>query len=115
MQSEFDLFLREYPEPVQLISKHLREIILLELPGIKEMVDQPSKIVAYGVSAKYADLVCAIAPYPKHVNLMFSRGASMPDSDGILKGTGKKARHIRVEEMTVELGEKIRKYIQAAE
>ena len=78
------------------------------------MVDKPSKIVAYGASAKYADLVCAIAPYPKYVNLMFSRGASMPDPDGILKGTGKKARHIRVEEMTVELGEKIKKYLQIA-
>ena len=39
-----------------------------------EMVDAPSKIIAYGASAKYADLVCAIAPYPKYVNLMFSRG-----------------------------------------
>lgn len=38
------------------------------------MVDTPSKIVAYGASVKYADLVCAIAPYPRDVNLMFSRG-----------------------------------------
>jgi hypothetical protein len=114
MQSEFELFLLDYPEPVKLISKQLREIILFELPEIKEMVDKSSKIIAYGASDKYANLVCAIAPYPKYVNLMFSRGASMPDPDGILKGTGKKARHIRVEEMTVELGEKIRKYFQAA-
>ena len=49
------------------------------------MVDTPSKIIAYGASAKYADLVCAIAPYPKYVNLMFSRGASMPDPDGIIE------------------------------
>ena len=71
------------------------------------MVDVPSKIIAYGASAKYANLVCAIVPYQKYVNLMFSRGASMPDPDGILKGTGKKARHIRVEEITYELRGKI--------
>jgi hypothetical protein len=112
MNDEFDLFIKSYPEPVHLIAKQLREIILSELTATREMVDMPSKIIAYGASAKYADLICAIAPYPKYVNLMFSRGASMPDPDGILKGTGKKARHIRVEEMTNEMGERIRKYLR---
>ena len=55
-----------------------------------EMVDAPSKIIAYGASAKYADLVCAIAPYPKHVNLMFSRGANMPDPDGYYRARAKR-------------------------
>ncbi len=115
MPDEFDLFIKSYPESVQLITMQLREIILSELPGSIEMVDAPSKIIAYGASAKYADLVCAIAPYPKHVNLMFSRGANMPDPDGLLQGTGKKARHIRVEEMTDEMVKKTRKYLQAAD
>lgn len=114
MQTVFDLFLKNYPESTQLIAKQLREIILSELPGMMELVDAPSKIVAYSTSAKYADLVCAIAPYPKYVNLMFSRGASMPHPDGILSGTGKKARHIRVEKLTDEMGEKIRKYLHTA-
>ena len=78
------------------------------------MVDAPSKIVTYGASAKYADLVCAIAPYPIYVNLMFSRGASMPDPDGILKGTGKKARPIRVEELNDRLRGKIKAYLRLA-
>ena len=103
MKSEFEAFIKDYPEPVQVIAVQLRELILSELPDTKEMVDAPSRIIAYGASTKYADLVCAIAPYPKYVNLMFSRGASMPDPDRILKGTGKKARHIRVEEMTDEM------------
>ncbi len=97
-----------------MIAQRLREIILSELPDTKEMVDTPSRIIAYGASARYADLVCAIAPFPKYVNLMFSRGASMPDPDGILKGTGKKARHIRVEEMTDAMGICIRKYLKLA-
>jgi hypothetical protein len=113
MQNEFEIFIKTYPEPVQLIAQQLREMVMSELPGTKEMVDAPSKIIAYGANAKYADLVCAIAPYPKYVNLMFSRGASMSDPDGILKGTGKKARHIRVEEMTKEMVEKIRKYLRS--
>ena len=114
MPNEFEVFIKSYPESVQLIAGWLRDLILSELPGTKEMVDAPSKIIAYGASAKYADLVCAIAPYPRYVNLMFSRGASMPDPDGILKGTGKKARHIRVEEMTEQIEVQIRKYLHNA-
>lgn len=114
IKSEFETFIKDYPEPVQLIAIQLRELILSELPGTLEMVDAPSKIIAYGASAKYADLVCAIAPFPRYVNLMFSRGASMPDPDGILKGTGRKARHIRVEEMTDEMGASIQKYLRLA-
>ena len=114
MKSEFEAFIKAYPEPVQLMAAQLREVILSELPDTMEMVDAPSRIIAYGASAKYADLVCAIAPYPKYVNLMFSCGASMPDPDGILKGTGKKARHIRVEEMTDAMGKRIQKYLRLA-
>ena len=111
MKPEFEAFIKYYPEPVQLVTGQLRELILSELPGTREMVDAHSKIIAYGASEKYADLVCAIAPYPGYVNLMFSRGASMPDPDGILKGTGKKARHIKVEDLTKEMIVEIRKYL----
>jgi hypothetical protein len=114
MKSEFEAFIKVYPESVQLITIQIRELILIELPDTMEIVDAPSRIIAYGASAKYADLVFTIAPYPRYVNVMFSRGASMPDPDGILKGTGKKARHIRVEVMTNEMVEKIRKYLRSA-
>jgi hypothetical protein len=112
MPEQFEHFLRTYPEPVQTIAAQLREIILSELPGMMEMVDAPSKIVAYGTSAKYADLVCAIAPNPRYVNLMFSRGASMTDPKGILRGTGKKARHIKIEVLNEELVGAIRDYLK---
>jgi hypothetical protein len=32
----------------------------------------------------------------KHVNLMFSRGSQFPDPTGLLSGTGKHARHVRI-------------------
>jgi hypothetical protein len=110
MTSELDAFLANYSKDIQMLVQQIREIILNELAGMQEMVDAPSKIIAYGRSPKYADLVCAIAPFSKHVNLMFSRGASLPNPDGILQGTGKKARHIKVESLNKELSGKIEQY-----
>jgi hypothetical protein len=97
MENELKDFMASYPPDIQRITLRAREFILTAMPGAIEMVDPPSKIIAYGTSRKYSDLVFALAPFENHVNLMFARGASLPDPAGLLFGTGKKARHARLE------------------
>jgi len=81
---------------VQDIALALQALILRVLPAAIEQVDPPSKIIAYGTDRTYAGLICAIAPYRGHVNLMLARGATLPDPDHLLEGTGKRARHVRI-------------------
>ena len=89
-------FLAPYSPPVRELTLAARALILQAFPGALELVDVPSKIIAYGRGRKYADLVCALAPFTSHVNLMFSSGASLPDPAGLLQGTGKRARHVKL-------------------
>jgi hypothetical protein len=89
-------FLAPYPPQVQELVLALRTLILDVLPALVEQVDLPSKIVAYGCDRTYAGLVCAIAPFKAHVNLMFAQGAILPDPEHLLEGTGKRARHVRI-------------------
>ena len=96
MYPELESFLAPYPPAIREILLTARALILAEMPGAIEQVDPPSKIIAYGTGRKYADLVFALAPFNDHVNLMFSRGAALPDPAGILQGTGKKARHVKL-------------------
>lgn len=74
-----------------------RALVIRELPGAQEMVDMPSKIIAYGYSPKYKDLVCAIAPYKAYINLIFGKGTLLSDPEKILTGTGKRARHVKIQ------------------
>ena len=60
-------------------------------------MDIPSKIIAYGYSPKYKDLVCAIAPYKGYINLIFGNGTLLSDPEKILTGTGKRARHVKIQ------------------
>ena len=90
-------FLADYSPEVRELALQARALILDCLPQMVEFVDPPSKIIAYGFSSKYADLICAIAPYKTYVNLIFSRGAALPDPEGLLQGTGKRARHVRIQ------------------
>jgi len=70
-----------------------------ELPDAREMVDIPSRIITYGYSPKYKDLVCAIAPYKKYINLIFAKSTLMSDPGKILAGTRKRTRHIKIQEL----------------
>jgi len=88
-------FLSSYSPQVQQLAWQARALVLEAIPGVQEIVDPPSKIIAYGFSPRYTDLVCAIAPYTGHVNLIFGRGVELPDPGGLLAGTGKKARHVK--------------------
>lgn len=89
-------FIASYHPEVQELVLALRALVLRVLPSAIEQVDPPSKIIAYGTDRTYAGLICAIAPFKAHVNLMFARGAELPDPDHLLEGTGKRARHVRV-------------------
>jgi hypothetical protein len=91
MNPELESFLSPYPPAIRGITLKARALILEEMPGAIEQVDPPSKIIAYGYGLKYADLVCALAPFNDHANLMFSRGATLPDPAGLLQGIGKKS------------------------
>ncbi|TLN00814.1 hypothetical protein FDZ74_16265 [bacterium] len=88
------VFLSQYSPQVRELALAARALILSAFPAALELVDAPSKIIAYGTGRRYADLVCAIAPFTFHVNLMFSRGSSLPDPAGLLQGSGKRARHV---------------------
>ena len=39
---------------------------------------------------------CYVVGYAKHVNLGFCEGASLPDPDRLLEGTGKSMRHVKM-------------------
>ena len=89
-------FISSYHYDVQQTAAAARELIKEMLPEAIEQVDATSKIIVYGGSRTYSGLVCAIAPQKTYVNLMFSRGAELPDPEKLLEGTGKRARHVKL-------------------
>ena len=90
-------FMGQYSPEVQELIRKARTMLARELPDAREMVDIPSRVIAYGYSPKYTDLVCAIAPYTSYINLIFGKGTLMFDPGKILAGTGKRARHIKIQ------------------
>jgi hypothetical protein len=107
-------FISSFTPEIQAIILRARALILELIPDAIEIVDPPSNIIAYGIGTRYKDMICAIAPFPNHVNLMLSQGAQLPDPLLILRGGGRKARHIRLAVLEEIERPAVRKMIETA-
>jgi hypothetical protein len=73
----------------------LREVVLHEAPEAAELLYSVyAEVIVFNLTRNPGDAICYVAAYARHVNLGFYRGAELPDPHRVLKGTGKKMRHI---------------------
>jgi len=90
-----DDFLAPYTPPVREMALKTRALVLSLFPDAVEQIDVPGKLLGYGWDTTYAGTVCVIMPLKDSVNLGFARGTSLPDPEGLLEGTGRRARHVK--------------------
>lgn len=92
-------YLKPYDPRVSALALALREMVLSIAPDAPEMIYDAYNAVAFGFSytGRLKEAFIHIATYAKHVNLGFNYGATLADPHGVLKGSGKQIRHIKVE------------------
>ena len=79
------------------IARRLREIIVDVDPDNVEVVRLGDRAATYGVGPKkMSEGYSYILPYTKWVNLGFYMGATLPDPDSLMEGTGAKMRHVKI-------------------
>ena len=99
-ETKFGTFeeLLDITEPVlHPIVQRLREIITDIDPDYVEVVRLGDRAATYGVGPKkMTEAYTYILPHKQWVNLGFFRGATLPDPDGLMEGTGAKMRHVKI-------------------
>jgi hypothetical protein len=79
------------------IASRARLLVFSVLPEAYEIVWTRQKTVGYGTGPKkMTEHFCWIAPATQHVTLGFNYGAELPDPAGLLEGTGKLFRHVKL-------------------
>lgn len=87
-------------QEVKAIAEKLRDTIVEMYPQVVEVPWPRQRIVGYGVGPKkMSEHFCYIGVQSAHVNLGFYYGADLPDPEGLLEGSGKKLRHIKVRKL----------------
>lgn len=86
----------------------LRQLVIEAAPDARESIKWARPVY------EYKGPLCYVAAFKNHVNLGFSRGADLPDDTGILKGSGKTMRHIKVTSVDDIREDIFRGFIRAA-
>lgn len=102
--------LAEHSATVVELVRRLRELVKQTDP---QLVEDPKK-GWNNITYRKKGVVCAISPHKAHVNLHFYRGASLSDPVGLLEGTGKALRHVKVTKSEDIQGDKIAQLVRAA-
>jgi hypothetical protein len=93
-----------------------RSLILEQAPAAQELIYDAYNALslAYGFTERLGDAFCHVAVYTHHLNLGFNRGADLDDPKGLLQGTGKRIRHLRVKQPSDLESPHVRSFVQAA-
>jgi len=82
--------IRQLSEERFLLVQALRQLVLDLDPAVFEEVKYGGLLFSAGKP------FCGVFAYAKHVSLEFGNGAALPDEHGVLEGTGKLRRHIKL-------------------
>ena len=81
------------------VRRGIRRVGLDVLPDPVEVVRAGNNAVYYGATDAYLKSAVYIMPHSRHVNLGFFQGAHLADPDGLLEGTGKTLRHVKLKKV----------------
>jgi hypothetical protein len=102
------------PELRPVCSALRRQIASLQ-KGFVEVVWPRQRIASFGVGPKkMSEHYAYIAVQGAHVNLGFYHGAALDDPAGLLEGTGKRLRHIKIRDVAASRNPAIGALLRAA-
>lgn len=96
MDQELQTLLEPHSESVRELVLALQALVQQVMPDAEPRVDLGHRVINFGTGDGMKGRICYIAPFKKHANLGFMQGASLGDPEGLLEGTGKNLRHVKI-------------------
>jgi hypothetical protein len=110
----FDELLEAAVPEMRPVARRLREIVLDVDPNAVEVVRLGDRAATFGLGPKkMSEGYTYIMPHKNWVNLGFYQGADLADPAGIMEGTGKKLRHVKVRSVEDAARPEIRALVEA--
>lgn len=99
----FAALLAKYDFAVAAVARSALAKVRRRVPGAVELVydNYNALVVGFGPTERASEAILSIALYPRWVTLFFLQGASLSDPEGLLRGAGRRVRHIVLTETSV--------------
>ena len=109
--------LESHSDEVAGVFLALRALVREVMPDAEEALDLPDRVLAFGFGppggVRMRGLAVGLIPHSAHVNVQLADGAELPDPTGIVEGTGKRIRHVKVRDMADVARPALRALIEA--
>ena len=93
----FDDLLEKAEDSQKATLISLRKLILSIHPDAFEVVRLGERSATYGVGPKKnSEAYAYLLPHKNWINIGFLQGVNLPDPGGLLEGSGKKMRHVKI-------------------
>jgi hypothetical protein len=92
-------FMARYTPEVQRVAKKVLAKLRARLPGAAELIYDNYNwlVIGFGPTDRPSEAILSVVLAPRWVTLCFLWGATIPDPQKLLRGSGKRVRHIRLE------------------
>ena len=104
-----EAWMKEHPGELGIIARHWFEVMRECGDEVRELMHDGCPVACLGDAA-----FGYVNAFTAHVNVGFYQGSALPDPDGLLLGSGKFMRHVKVRPGTATNAAGIRRLIEAA-
>jgi hypothetical protein len=113
IDADFEKLLDGHAPDVAAAAVALRGAVKSAMPVADEQIDFADGLLAIGRGRAMRDFLFAIVPHQHWVNLQLADGAALPNPDGLIEGTGKRIRHVKVRSVEAAASASLRAVIDA--
>jgi hypothetical protein len=115
VDSELNTFLEQSPENFRELLAQMHLFVRQVVPdAIPHQYRAGDKLLLYSTAYTAEKEICYLRPFSKHINFGFSQGTHLPDPSGLLEGTGKNFRHIKIKNATALENPAVRALLEVA-
>jgi hypothetical protein len=98
LDEDVDRLLANYDAGVREIAERARTMVSKLVPKAEEKVYFGWRNIRFSIDGEMSGQFISIGPGRNYVNLYFMNGTSLDDPKGLLEGTGKNMRHVKLKE-----------------
>jgi hypothetical protein len=115
-KKQLALFVAQFSPEIAKRARSALATMRKRLPGAFELVydNAYALVVGFSPSERPSEALFSIVVYPRKVSLCFLQGARLPNPEGLLQGSGKQVRHIRLDSADTLDRRGVRALIRAA-
>lgn len=98
MSADLNRIIAKQPPAMAKLTREVLAKIRPRFPGAVELVydKKRSLVIGFCPDDRASNVINSIATYSKWINLYFFEGDTLPDPEGLLRGTGSIVRSIRI-------------------